>query len=239
MSEGKPNGKPSRVQNKTKEVNKMTNLTMKATLDNAKELGLTIQAIAGKNPKACKQIIYRGVEIQWSKYQVAEIKEVLEQLKCLETQEMVNEWVNGASASSCASMKVNTAWGRTDVDEIEHWLEQVRTYADGYKNKIQLVGQPLAKCIDLYMMYEKDSEVLKLEHFIETFKDINYKEKDLGLDKLKRMFAEKIIFVNDNTVFNRYGLEQFIKNWFGENDIKADKGQIRKIYNEVARVMGE
>ena len=217
----------------------MTNLNMKETLQQAQELGMEVQTVSGKNPKACKTVVYRGVAIQWSKYQVGEVKEILEQLKCLETRTMVEEWVNGEKTSSCASMKVNTAWGVTDEDEIIHWLEQARTYADGYRSKIQLVGQPLKDCLDLYMMYEKDHEVLKLEHFIETFKDINYKEKNFGLDKLKRMFAEKILFVNDRTVFNRYGLEQFIKNWFGENDIPTNKEQIRAIYNEVARVMGE
>ena len=216
----------------------MANNNLKKGMEMAQKYGITdVQFIQGKNPKQAINIIYKGKKYSTSAFVGKDWQDLFSTLAC--TKEV--------SMESVASQKVSTAWGKNAIQTFFNQDTQSMTYADGIGSLIQVKGQSLKKCLAQLVDITEHENSINNENmnYYKTWVQhvINfYATDDEGNFDIKKVSkAKKVVFdlINNKEVYiirehiyTNYNLYEFIKNWYGENDIKISKKDIQNKVNE-------
>ena len=213
----------------------MANNNLKTGMETAQKYGITdIQFIKGKNEKQAIRVIYKGVETSTSSFVREDWELFFNKLACTE---------EAPAHESVASQKVSTAHGKDGEQTLSNQEEQDMTYADNWGSLIQVKGQELKKCLAQMVditehensIYDENMSYYKtwVQHVISFYNYDMEKAKNIIMDLIK---TNKVYIIREHIYTNK-GLYEFIKNWYGENDIKISKEDIQNKVNEWVKLV--
>lgn len=208
----------------------MANNNLKTGMEMAQKYGITdIQFIKGKNEKQAVRVIYKGVETSTSAFVRSDWETFFSELACTKTT---------PAHESVAGQKVSTAWGKNALQTLLNQDTQGMTYADNWGSLIQLKGQELKRCLaQMVDITENSKNVCNenmdyyktwVQHVISFYDNDVNKAKNIIMDLIK---TNKVYIIREH-IYTNTGLYEFIKNWYGENDIKISKEDIQNKVNE-------
>ena len=211
----------------------MARCNLKMLTEAIKKYGITdIQVvISDVNPKNSRYIIVNGNKISTAQWGSFEIEDFFSRYTCMGTTEK-------AQGESVASQKVSTAWGKNALQTLLNQDKQGMTYADNWGSLIQLKGQELKRCLaQMVDITENSKNVCDenmdyyktwVQHVISFYDNNVDKAKNVVMDLIK---TNKVYIIREH-IYTNSGLYEFIKNWYGENDIKISKEDIQNKVNE-------
>lgn len=199
----------------------MGNMNTSAFKRISTEYGIPCQLVLGNDPKSTKGLIIDGYTINGcSNWTVSDIKDFFETCKC--------EGVQTAVQSVC-KQKVNTAHGRTRMEQARHAGSQNGTYANRFE-QVQLYKRNLYDVFCMYCMLDTDVEFefhykdFDYKDFAKSYINVNYGNKELKIDDIKNNYI-----IVDNKVIAINNLLYVIDMWLKENKIAKEFSREEKL----------
>ena len=221
----------------------MANNNLKKGMEMAQKYGITdVQFIQGTNPKQAIGIMYKGKRYSTSAFVGKDFENLFSTLACTKEVEV----------KSVAGQKVSTAWGKNALQTFFNQDTQSMTYADGIGSLIQVKGQELKRCLAQLVDITENSNSIDNENmnYYKTWVQhvINFyatdDEGNFNADKVSKakrvvldLINNKEVYIIREHIYTNYNLYEFIKNWYGENDIKASKEDIQNKVDEWVKLV--
>ena len=184
------------------------------------QYGIPCQLVLGNDPRSTKGLIIGEYTINGcSNWTVDMIEDFFEKAK--------KDGIHEAVQSVC-KQKVNTAHGRTRMEQARHAGSQNGTYANRFE-QVQLYKRNLYDVFCMYCMLDMDVEFefhkdYDYKDFAKSYINVNYGNKKLDIQDIK----DNYIIVNDKVVAIN-NLIYVIDMWLKENKIEKVYSREEKI----------
>jgi hypothetical protein len=184
------------------------------------QYGIPCQLELGKDPRSTKGLHIGGYYVNGcSNWTVDMIDDFFAKAK--------KDGIHEAVQSVC-KQKVNTAHGRTRMEQARHAGSQNGTYANRFE-QVQLYKRNLYDVFCMYCMLDTDVKFefhkdYDYKSFARSYINVNYGNKELKIDDIKNNYIivdDKVVAINN--------LIYVIDQWIKENKIQKEFSREEKI----------